>query len=139
MRVEELRYLCEEAARDLAGRRERPLPAAVVLPGMPASEVVELPDFPTDDAARAEVLATFARDRIVDAGRPAYGFLAEATTADGDEVVVVVFGAHSQPPRITAARIGDDGALGEFAADEPLDPRALRFLHPLQHAVESAR
>lgn len=137
MRIEELAYLCEEAARDLVSRRERPFPAAVVLPGVPASRIVELPDFPDDDTGRSAVLDALAQREIVEAARPAYGFLAEAVTADGEEVVIVVYGAHSHPPRITAAAIDEQDALGEFAPAEPLDPAALPFLHPLQHAAES--
>lgn len=137
MRIEELAYLCEEAARDLASRSERPVPAAVVVPGMPSSRIVELPDFPPDDETRARVLDALAQREIVEAARPAYGFMAEAETADRQEVVVVVYGARSHPPRVTAAGFREDGALGEFAPAEPLDPAALPFLHPLQHAAES--
>jgi hypothetical protein len=139
VRVEELQFVCEEAARDLAATEPRPLPAAVVLPAPQVTRLVKLPDFPDDDAGRAALLRSFARDEILAKHHPAYGFLAEAELDDGGDVLLVVCGAHSVPPRIAAAPLGQDRSVGEFTEPEPLAPRALPFLHPLQHAVEEVR
>lgn len=136
MRIEELAWVCQEAARDLVERGSRPYPTTIVLPSPQATRVVTIPDFPPDDAGRAAVLDAFARDEILESSRPAYGFIAEAELAGGGDVLVVVYGAHSHPPQITAAGLGSDGELGEFADPEPLDPAAMPFIHPLQHAVE---
>jgi hypothetical protein len=51
--------------------------------------------------------------------------------------VVVVFGARRHAPHLTASWFAEDGDLEEFAPDEELDPTALPFLHPLQHAVDA--
>jgi hypothetical protein len=137
VRPEELAYVCQEAARDLVGREDRPLPPTVVLPAPDATRVVMLRDLPDEDRARHAVLDRFARDEVIPGGHPAYGFVAEAELADGTDVVVVVYGAHGLAPRISAAPYAG-GELGEFTDDEPLDPWAMPFLHPLQHAVEQA-
>jgi hypothetical protein len=50
---------------------------------------------------------------------------------------VVVCGARRNAPHITASRFDDEGGLEEFVPSEPLDPTALPFLHPLQHAVDA--
>ena len=137
MTLEELAELCREAARDLAGREPRPLPAAVVLPGPEVTQVVTLPDLPDDDDARAAALEAFAQDHMRPDGVPCYGFLAEAELAGAGDVVVVAYGARNQHPRVTAAALGG-GDLGPFLADEPLAPGALPFLAPLQAAADAA-
>ena len=141
MTFDELESLCQEAARDLAEREARPLPTAVVLPATTATAITVLPDFPDDDVERFDLLSRFAADRMVPANAPAYGFLSEATLAAGDEpadVLMVVVGARRHRPRVTAAALADDG-LGAFAPAEPLDPTAMPFLSPLQHAADSAQ
>ncbi len=138
MRIEELAFVCQEAARDLVSRERRPLPATFVLPGAQATRLVTLPDFPTDDVERAAVLDAFTHDEMLPAAVPAYGFIAEAELVTSQDVVVVVYGARSHPPQITAAPFEADGSLGEFAPPEPLDPEALPFLRSLQHAVDHA-
>ncbi|HEX2028697.1 MAG TPA: hypothetical protein VHF25_11955 [Nitriliruptorales bacterium] len=139
MRIDELAFVCEEAARDLAARERRPLPPAVVLPGPQRTRVVTLPDFPDDDRGRHALLQALAADEIVATSTPAYGFLAEGELEDGNDVLVIVYGAQGHSARITAAPLGDDGALGAFSEPEPLAPEAMPFLHPLQDAVGSAR
>lgn len=136
MRFEELRFVCEEAAKDLAGRGERPVPATMVLPGPDSTRLVRLADFPDEDEARHAYLATFAHDRLVPEKTPAWGFLVEGTV-DGHDVIVMVFGARKHAPHITAVPIMPDGTLGEVLPSEELDPTAMPFLHPLQHAVDS--
>jgi hypothetical protein len=139
MRVEELEHVCREAARDLAARESRPLPPTVVLPDPRATRLIRIPEFPDGDHARTAALDALAREEISAAQRPAYGFVAEGELDDGTDVVVVVFGAHGVAPRITAAAFEESGALGAFTPTEPLDPAAMPFLHPLQHAVEEVR
>lgn len=135
MRFEELRFLCEEAAKDLLANRPRPLPATVLLPSGDATRLLTLPDFPLDDAERHAYLATFAASQITEPGIPAWGFVVEAEV-DDTEAVVIAFGARRHTPHIAAAPIADDG-LGDWTDDEELDPRALPFLHPLQTAVDA--
>jgi hypothetical protein len=136
MRIEELDTLCRQAAHDVLAREGRPLPAAVVVPLAAATRVTTLPDFPDDDPARYDLLDGFARTVMRPANAPAYGFLAEATV-DGQDVVVVVYGARNHHPRVMAAPLsGDD--LGDFGAPEELDPAAFPFLAPLQHAADAA-
>lgn len=139
MRIDELAFVCEEAARDLAARQQRPLPPAVVLPGPQRTRVVTLPDFPADDRGRQALLQALAADEIVATSTPAYGFLAEGELHDGSDVLVIVYGAQGHSARITAAAIGEEGALGEFSEPEPLAPEAMPFLQPLQQAVGSVR
>ena len=136
MRLEELDAVCRQAARDLLGREQRPLPPAVVLPLAEATRVTTLPDFPDDDEGRVALLTRFAQDVMVPANAPAWGFVAEAE-AGGVEVVVVVYGARRNAPMLTAAPLIDDGP-GEFGQAEPLAPEAFPFLHPLQHAADAA-
>ncbi len=136
MQFAELRFVCQEAALDLVRSRPRPLPPTVVLPGPERTALVNIPDFPDDDEARHAVLAEIADARISAAGVPAWGFVAEAEVAARD-AVVVVFGARRHAPHLTAAFFGDDGGLVEFVPDEELDPTAMPFLHPLQHAVDA--
>jgi hypothetical protein len=140
MTIDELRTLCQEAARDLAGRHGRTVPAAVVLPLPERTHVAMLEDFPADDQERFQALSHFAADRMVPAGAPCYGFIAEAELASDDEtvdVVMVVFGARQRGAWVTAALI-DDQALGPFGDAEQLDETALPFLRPLQHAADLA-
>lgn len=135
MQFEELRYICQEAAVDLVGREDRPLPPTVVLPGPERTRLVKLPGFPEDDEARHAVLAQLAEDEVSAGQVPCWGFVAEAEI-DGEAAVVVVYGARRHAPHLTASRIGEDGQLEEFVPSEELDPTAMPFLHPLQHVVD---
>jgi hypothetical protein len=137
MRIEELDALCRQAARDLVARGQRPLAPAVILPLPAATRVTTLTDFPDADPERFDLLAAFARDVMVPANAPAYGFIAEASI-DGADVVVAVYGARNHRARVTAARFEGD-TLADFSASEELDPAAFPFLAPLQHAAEAAR
>jgi hypothetical protein len=135
MEFSELRYVCQEAALDLLRSRERPIPATVVLPGPEKTSLVTIRDFPDDDEARHAVMAELAGERVTAAGVPAWGFVAEADVG-GRDALVVVFGARRHAPHLMAAFLDDPEAV-EFTPDEELDPTALPFLHPLQHAVDS--
>lgn len=140
MRLEELAALCREAARGLAERGERPLPAAVVVPRPEASRIVALEGFPDDDQGRMAALTRFADDELRPANAPCYGFIGEALlhAPDGPaDVVLVAYGARGQGAWVTAAPLEGE-QLGEFLPDEPLDPEALPFLGPLQAAVDAA-
>ena len=137
MRIEELAFVCQEAARDLATSGQRPLPPSVVLPTPKATRIVRLEEFPDDDDERRALLTQFAHDEMTHANAPAFGFIAEAD-GEGQDVVVVVYGATNNHPRITGAAIREAGALGDFGESEPLDPGALPFLAPLVHAVSHA-
>lgn len=140
MNMDELEAVAQEAARDLAGRSPRPLAATVVLPLPDATKMTTLEDFPDDDPGRFDLLAHFAADRMVPANAPCYAFIVEASLGEGagaSDVVMVVFGARLNRPRVTAAALEEDG-LGEFAASEELDPTAMPFLSPLQHAADTA-
>lgn len=140
MTIDELRTLCQQAARDLADRHVGRVPAAVVLPGREATQIATLADFPDDDHDRHLVLSHFAADRMVPHGVPCYGFVAEAELAVSDEpvdVVMVVFGARQRGAWVTAAPV-EAHALGEFSEIEQLDPAAMPFLQPLQHAADLA-
>lgn len=136
MQFEELRYVCQEAALDLVRTRPRPLPPTVVLPGAERTRLLTLPRFPDDDEARHTVLAQIAADEVSATSTPAWGFVAESEIS-GRDAIVVVFGARRHAPHLTASWFADDGDLEEFAPDEQLDPTALPFLHPLQHAVDA--
>ncbi len=136
MQFEELRFVCQEAALDLLRSRGRPIPPTVVLPGAERTQLLTLPDLPEQDEARHAVLAQVALERITGDGVPCWGFVAEADVG-GRDAVVVVFGARRHAPNLTAAVYDDEGNLDTFVASEPLDPTALPFLHPLQHAVDS--
>jgi hypothetical protein len=136
MQFEELRFVCQQAALDLVRTRGRPIPPTVVLPGPDRTALMALPDFPADDEARHAVLAQLAHDRLTTERIPCWGFVSEATVGDED-VVVVVYGARRHAPALTASRYDDAGRLDEFMPSEPLDPTALPFLHPLQHAVDA--
>ena len=137
MTIDQLRQLCCEAAADLAGREERPWPVTVVLPGPEATRVVALDGFPGDDRARHTALSVFAAEHMVPHDVPCFGFIAEATSAEGTDLLTVVYGARRQRPMITAAPVTGEG-LGDFVEPEPLDPAALPFLQPLQHAADLA-
>ena len=136
MQFEELRFVCQQAAIDLARTRGRPLPPTVVLPGPDRTRLLTLPELPEEDEARHAVLAQLAADHITLGGVPCWGFVAEAEI-DGEDAVVVVYGARRHVPHLTGSRFDPDGELEEFVASEELDPTALPFLHPLQHAVDA--
>ncbi len=137
MQFEELRFVCQEAAKDHAEQGPRPLVPAIVLPGPERTRIVRLPDFPADDEARHAFVQQFAKDEVEKNLVPCWGFLAEANLEDGTDVVVAVYGARRHAPAISAAPIAEDGSLGEFLPDEQLDPTAMPFLHPLQHTVDA--
>ena len=136
MQFEELRYICQEAAVDVLRERGRPVPPTLVLPGPERTRLVTLPGFPDDDEDRHTVLAQVATDELTPNEIPCWGFVSEAEVGDAD-AVVVVFGARRHAPHITASRFDADGTLEEFVPAEELDPTALPFLHPLQHAVDA--
>ena len=136
MQFEELRFVCQQAAIDLTRTRGRPLPPTVVLPGPERTRLLTLPELPAEDEARHAVLAQLAADHLTAGGVPCWGFVAEAEVS-GQDTVVVVYGARRHAPHLTASRFDDDGELEEFVPDEELDPTALPFLHPLQHAVDA--
>jgi hypothetical protein len=138
VQFEELRYVCQEAAVDVVSRRGRPVPPTIVLPGPERTRLLTLPEFPGDDEARHAVLAQLAADEVTPNEIPCWGFVAEAEIG-GEDAVVVAFGARRNAPQVTASRFDDEGGLEEFVPSEPLDPTALPFLHPLQHAVDALR
>lgn len=135
MQFEELRYICQEAAVELVGHEDRPVTPTVVLPGPERTRLLKLPQFPEDDETRHALIARLAEDEVVPGQVPCWGFVAEAEI-DGDPAVVVVYGARRHAPHLTGSRIGPDGTLQEFVPSEELDPTAMPFLHPLQHAVD---
>lgn len=136
MQFEELRFVCQEAAEDLVRSRGRPLPPTVVLPGPQRTRLVTLPELPEPDEARHAVLAQLAQDLISAEAIPCWGFVAEAEVG-GEDAALVVFGARRHAPHLTASRFSPEGTLEGFVAEEELDPTALPFLHPLQHAVDA--
>ena len=142
MRVEELEVVCQEAARNLVERSEGMVPASIVLPLPSRTSVTSLPDWPDDDVSRTELIERFAADVAVPNNAPCYGFVAEGVAADDEgrpvDVVVVVFGARNNHPRVAAAVLRD-GSIDEFTQSEPLAPSAMAFLAPLQRAVDQAR
>lgn len=140
MTVDELRLLCQTAARDLCARHGRPVPTAVIVPAPDRTNVTTLSGFPDEDEARHLALSRFAADRMVPANAPCFGFVSEAELGDADtshDVLVVAYGATRRGTWITAAPLGD-ADIGEFGDPEPLDPAALPFLQPLQHAADLA-
>lgn len=140
MTLDELRQLCQEAARDLAARRDRPLPVAVVVPSPSRTRVTTFDDFPSDDEGRALVLSHFAADHMVPAGAPCFGFVAEADLRADDggvDVVMVAYGARQRGTWVCAAPL-EDGRVGAFSSSEQVDDTALPFLRPLQHAADLA-
>jgi hypothetical protein len=136
MHIEELRQICQEAARDLLSKEGRPLPPAVVLPRPDATQVLLLTGLPEKDDARLEVMAHLADEQLTARGTPAWGFVSEGEVGEGAAVAVVVYGARRNAPMITAALFVGDG-LAEFEPAEELDPHAFPFLHPLQRAVDA--
>jgi hypothetical protein len=136
VQFEELRFITQQAAIDVAGRHPRPLPPTVVLPGPARTLLLTLPDLPAEDELRHAVLAEIASDHLTGEGIPCWGFVAEAEVA-GRDGVVAVFGARRHVPHVSAAWFTTDGGLDEFVSAEELDPAALPFLHPLQHAVDA--
>jgi hypothetical protein len=136
VQFEELRFVCQEAADDLVRKHGRPVPPTVVLPGPQRTQLLTLPELPDDDEARHAVLAQLAEDRITGDKVPCWGFIAEADVS-GQEAIVVVYGARRHAPQLTASAFDADGALDGFVPAEELDPTALPFLHPLQHAVDA--
>jgi hypothetical protein len=136
VQFEELRYVCQEAALDVLRSRGRPLPPTIVLPGPDRTRLITLPEFPDEDELRHAVLAQLALDEVTAERIPCWGFVAEAEVG-GEDAVVVAFGARRHAPHVTASTYDDDGQLAEFVPSEELDPSALPFLHPLQHAVDA--
>ena len=136
MQFEELRFITQQAAIDVAGKHARPLPPTVVLPGPARTLLLTLPQLPDDDELRHAVFAELAAEHLTADGIPCWGFVAEADI-DGRDAVVAAFGARRHAPHVSAAWFGEDGGLDEFVAAEELDPTALPFLHPLQHAVDA--
>lgn len=136
MQFDELRFVCQQAALDVLRQRGRPMPPTLVLPGPQRTRLLTLPDLPAEDELRHAVLAELALDHITGEGVPCWGFIAEADSS-GEDVVIVAYGARRHAPEITASRFSEDGDLDEFVPPEPLDPTALPFLHPLQHAVDA--
>lgn len=140
MTLDELRQLCQEAARDLVARHGTPVPASVVLPLPAQTQVATLEGFPEADEDRHLALSHFAADRMVPVGAACFGFVVEAELAGADDavdVVVVAYGARQRGTWVTAAPLSD-GRVGEFSPSEQLDPAALQFLRPLQHAADMA-
>ena len=136
MQFEELRFITQEAALDLVTKRERPLPPTVVLPGPARTLLLTLPSLPDEDELRHAVMAELAADHLTGEGVPCWGFVAEAEVA-GRDGLVAVYGARRNTPHVSAALFAEDGTLEEFVPAEELDPTALPFLHPLQHAVDA--
>jgi hypothetical protein len=136
VQFEELRYICQEAAIDVLRERGRPVPPTLVLPGPERTRLLTLPRFPEDDEDRHTVLAQVAEDELKPNETPCWGFVCEAEVG-GSDAVVVVFGARRHAPHVTASPFGAEGDLEEFVPSEELDPTALPFLHPLQHAVDA--
>ncbi len=136
MQFDELRFLAQQAALDLVGRQGRPVTPTLVLPGAARTVLLGLPDLPGDGEGRHAVLAAVALERITAAGVPCWAFIAEADVA-GTDGLLVAYGARRHVPELTAATWTADGTLDAFVPSEPLDPTALPFLHPLQHAVDA--
>ncbi len=135
MQFDDLRKLCLAAAMDLVEREERPIPPTVIVPGGDRTQLLALTGFPDDDEERHAYLATFADDQLAANRVPAWGVVVEAEV-NGVDALVVVYGARKKAPHLTAAPLDDDG-LGAFVDSEELDPTAMPFLHPLQHAVDA--
>lgn len=136
MQFEELRFVCQEAALDLVSQKGRPVPPTVVLPGPDRTRLLTLPDLPPEDEDRHTILAQLAHDHVTADRVPCWGFVAEAEVEQQD-VLVVAYGARRHAPEITASPFTAEDDLEGFVPAEPLDPAALPFLHPLQHAVDA--
>lgn len=140
MRIDELEVVAREAAEKLVDREGRPVPTAVVLPLPHATRVVTLAEFPDDDPSRFDLLHRFAQEEMRPVNAPCYAFVAEATVeAEGRpvDVVVVVYGARGQRPRLSAALLTPDG-VGAWGQTEDLAAGAMPFVGPLQHAADAA-
>jgi hypothetical protein len=135
--LDQLHLLIEEAARNLVERTDRPHPVTVVLPLEGSTKVITLEGFPDQDDARHEALSVLAARQMVPANAACFGFLAEATGPDGEDLLLAVYGARQRGGYVTAAVIAD-GQLSDFTPAEPLEPTAMPFLQPLQHAVDTA-
>jgi hypothetical protein len=136
VQFEELRFVCQEAAIGLL-EQGRPVPPTIVLPGPDRTRLLRLANFPDEDEARHEYLLRLAADELVPGRIPCWGFVSEAELEQGGDVVLVVFGARKHAPHLTAALVDDDAThLEEFVPSEELDPTAMPYLHPLQHAVD---
>lgn len=138
MTLEQLQLLVQEAAHQLVGRTERPHPVTVVLPLAGSTRVLSLETFPDDDTDRHELLSRFAAEKMVPVNASCFGLLAEAEAAEGGDLLLVVYGARRRGSFVTAAPLAEDGTLGEFVPAEPLEPTALPFVRPLQHAADLA-
>jgi hypothetical protein len=136
VQFEELRFITQQAAVDVFEKHDRPLPPTVVLPGPARTLLLTLPSLPDDDELRHLVIAELAAEHLTGEGVPCWGFVAEADVA-GSDGVITVYGARRHTPHLSAALFNDEGGLDEFLTAEELDPTALPFLHPLQHAVDS--
>lgn len=136
MQFEELRQICQEAARDLLSKEGRPLPPALVLPRPEATQLLLLTGLPEDDDARLQAMAHLADEQLTERKTPAWGFVSEGELADGTAIAVVIYGARKHAPMITASVLVGEG-LTEFEEAEELDPHAFPFLHPLQRAVDA--
>ena len=128
----------EEAARDLVSRTQRPHPVTVVLPLEQSTKVIALDGFPDDDGARKDALSVVAARQMVPNNASCFGFLAEADGQDGQELLVVVYGARQRGGFVTAAVLEDGGGLAEFVEAESLEPSAMPFVQPLQHAADTS-
>jgi len=136
VQFEELRFITQQAAVDIVEKRPRPLPPTVVLPGPARTLLLTLPQLPDEDELRHLVIAELAAEHLTGEGVPCWGFVAEADIA-GEDGIITVYGARRHTPHLSAALFTEGGGLGEFLPAEELDPTALPFLHPLQHAVDS--
>ena len=136
MQFEELRFITQQAAVDLSEKHARPLPPTVVLPGPARTLLLTLPGLPDEDELRHLVIAELAAEHLTGDGVPCWGFVAEAEIG-GDDAIITVYGARRHTPHLSAAMFDEDGSFGEFVTAEELDPTALPFLHPLQHAVDA--
>lgn len=136
MQFEELRFITQQAAVDVVEKHARPLPPTVVLPGPARTLLLTLPALPEEDELRHHVLSELAVEHLTGAGVPCWGFVAEADIAGADGVIAA-FGARRHVPHVSAALFDAEGGLDEFVPAEELDPTALPFLHPLQHAVDA--
>jgi len=136
VQFDELRFITQQAALDVVAKRGRPIPPTVVLPGPARTLLLTLPALPEEDELRHHVFAELAAEHLTGEQVPCWGFVAEADVA-GHDGVIAAYGARRHAPHLSAALFGADDGLDEFVAAEELDPTALPFLHPLQHAVDA--
>ena len=87
---------------------------------------------------RKDALSVFAAQHMVPANAACFGLLAEATGPDGEDLMVVVYGARRRGSHVIAAMFDEDGVLTEFTPSEPLEKTAMPFVQPLQHAADMA-